>query len=155
MANYIPTYNVLDTVAGQVVKVAGQHTDAVIKYNGTLTNAVVDHFGQGVNTKSTTVVFVAATEGTATATSAGVPLQVEELLSLFIVMRAKRGDYEGATERLLRLVDLLTYDLFACDNKGSDVQENIAGLTFAGRRNRVMDDPNLMAYQVQWRVKPR
>lgn len=155
MADYIPTYDVLDTVTGQVRKVAGQHIDAVVKYNGTLTAAVLDHFGQGVNTKTNTVVFVAATDGTATTTTGGVPLQIEEAVSLFVVMRVSRGDYESSTERLFRIVDLLTYDIFACTNKGEDVKQNIAGTQFAGRRSRVLDDANLMAYQVQWRVKPR
>lgn len=156
MANYYSTSDLLEVVKGQVKKVAGDEVDAVLRFHGNLSQAVGQHFGQPSGKNVQVAVVVSLFDGVADRLAGdGTPLYLNEAIDLFVLARAKRGSYDEASERLMRVVDMLTWELWDCDNRGAEVKERIAAHRFLRRVPRILDDPNLMAYSVQWQIKPR
>lgn len=156
MANYYSTGELLEVIKGQVVKVAGHEVDSVLRFHGNLSQAVEQHFGQPAGHGVQSAIVVSLLPGTPAATASdGTPLYLNEGIEIFVISRAKRGQYDDSSTRLMRIVDMMTWDLFSADNKGPDTRERIAAHRFVGRQPRILNDPNVMAYSVQWEIKPR
>lgn len=156
MATYHSTAEVLDAIVGQVEKTVGRETDATFKFIGSLNDAVQSHFGQrgGADVK----LVVAITLGEVTSpnlTANGNPLTLAMPVSMYVVSRMKRATYEEDTDRVLQVIDALTFDAFDCDKTTSDYKARVAGNRFQGWAPLVTPDLNFMAFRVDWEIRPK
>lgn len=155
MANYRSTYELMNALQGQVEKTVGDRVDQVVQFVGTLTQAVNYHMGQGAGTNLSTIVVVTPVADTAERiTGGGLPLYLNGVYDLFIIKRANRGKYLDAIGSLFDIKDALIWDLFECDGKDQAVKDTIAAHALISSQPRILDDANLMAWSVQWQLKP-
>jgi len=146
----------MNALRGQAEIVAGDRVDQVVQFVGTLTQAVNFHFGQGAGTQiSTAVIISPVAEAGERITGSGLPLYTNFNIDFYILSRINRKSYSDDVGRLYDIKDALTWELFDCEGLSQDARDCIASATLVSSIPRILDDPNLIAWAVQWQIKPR
>lgn len=152
---YFSTAEVMDAIAGQVRDQLSQYTDDVVIFDGSLEQAVEDHFGQATKSRLKTVVFLGLTDDLQDAISgAGIPIRNALMVDLVAVVRTDgKSRYTKDRERLYGLSDALVYTVFDCPNWTAGYTARVHANKFVLRR-RAASDGDLMAHLVRFTFHP-
>ena len=138
MAITYSTNNVLEAVKGQIEKVAKEYFDAVLLFDGELSQAITSHVSQPVYGVMKTFAFVAISDHVPDfSTGSGSELRPVINVDIHVVVRADgKGRYLGDRIRLLDAVDCVIQEVFHCDNRDADYNNVIVSTKFESRQRQ-------------------
>jgi hypothetical protein len=155
--DYYSTNEVLEAVAGQIRDQVSNYADDVIVFDGSLEQAIRDHFGQTTKSALKTVVFLALSEDIPDSISgAGLPIRNGLATDIYVIVRSDgRARYTKDRQRLYDVSDALIYTVFDCANRTEDYTSRVAANNFVLRRRGNPTDDSIMAHLIRFIFKPR
>lgn len=153
---YYATSEIMEAIAGQVRDQIGTYLDDVILFDGSLEQAINDHFSQPTKAGLKTILFIALSEDVAdTLSGSGTPIRLGHLVDFFVVVRTDgKSRYTKDRERLYGVSDALMFTVFDCPNRAPEYIERVAAHRFQFRR-RAAADGDLMAHLVRFQFNAR
>ena len=152
--SYTATNDVFDAIVGQIKQELAHEVDNVLIFDGTLNDALTQHFNSSGLNKS--VIFIGSPqEDPLRLDGCGLPLQSNVYADVYVVVRAQgKTRYTVDRERLWDLSDQLIHSTFTCTNRATDFSAVITNIEFA-RRIRMETEGSLLAHKIEFIVRPK
>jgi len=154
--NYYATSNVMEAIAGQIRDQLGGYVDDIVIFDGSVEQAVSDHFEQPSKSRLKGVIMLTLSEDVPDSLSgAGLPIRNGLMVDILVLVRSDgKSRYTKDRERLYGLSDALMYTTFDCPNRRQEYTDRVAANNFQFRR-RAAAGGDLMAHLVRFIFKPR
>lgn len=147
---------ILNTVKGQLDTVVSESVDQIVLFDGTLQQAINDHFGPGTKPGIKSIIFVAQTDiSPESMAGSGLALRDGILIDIYPVIRSSgRSRYEGDREALNDLSDLIWHEAFHHTNTRDEFKSRIGSMQSQARVRQATGD-GVLAHLVRFLCIPK
>lgn len=149
----VSTNNVFEALIGEAERRVGDDVDRVVRFEGTLSEAIVANFAQGGTGSS--IVFMTLSDASPDTQSAyGTPIREGLLVDISVVVRlGGRGKYQADINRLCDVSDTIVHDLFENTLRSADARKAYHGTQYVGRYRQPIGE-GFISHLIRYVITP-